>query len=352
MVQILPARETFGETIGRGLGQGISQGVSQASDFAMKIAQENYKNKQRQRLIDQIEGGTDQSASSVYDQLQQVLPEIEQQLGFKVTPEQFESIAQQLQGGESPQKQVTPQDPFLKAKKYAGIGEHDLATIAGKEAQVAVEEKRAQRDITQREKESKRKEEIAFHQESKEYDEKILDNYKKSINQIESISNIKKALKGDVRPKSIANMFRGMGTIGEKIANAYLTKDEATILGSIPYLIEGWKDIFGVRLSDADLKVIQDKLPDIGKSNAANQAIVNIMEKYAGMSKLRYEIAKDIKEKNKGLRPLGYADKVETQFQNMLAPVRVINPNTGNVIEIPAYQVSDAIKAGATLVNE
>jgi hypothetical protein len=36
----------------------------------------------------------------------------------------------------------------------------------------------------------------------------------------------------------------------------------------------------------------------------------------------------------------------------MISPVKIINPNTGNVIEIPAYKVSDAIKAGAQLANE
>jgi len=143
-----------------------------------------------------------------------------------------------------------------------------------------------------------------------------------------------------------------MGTIGDKIANAILNKDQATVLSSIPYLIEGWKDVFGVRLSDKDLQLIQDKLPDIGKSEEANFAILNVMKKYAQMSKLRHQIAQEIKKQNKGLRPLGYADKVETKFQDMMQPVKVINPHNGNLIEIPAYQVSDAIKSGATLYNE
>jgi hypothetical protein len=131
-----------------------------------------------------------------------------------------------------------------------------------------------------------------------------------------------------------------------------MNKDEATLLSSIPQLLEGWKQVFGIRLTDADLKILQDKLPDIGKSPEANKAILKVMKKYGEMSSLRHKIATDIKKGNKGIRPLGYADMIEERFDEMVKPVKIINPKTGNTIEIPAYKMGDAINSGARLADE
>ena len=359
MVQILPAneRESFGSTIGRGLGEGFGKGVSQASDFAMKIAEQKYKTAQRQKMLEQIEGESPQSTRqpTFQDQLQSVLPHIEEQLGFKLTPDQIQSVSNQLMGEGSNEQppQQQEQDPFLKAKKYAAVGEHDLATIAGKEAQVGIEEKRENRKLSQAEKIAKRKEEILFHQESKDYDEELLKNKKSASNQLEAIKDTEKAIaSGNVKPSSLANVFKFFGPIGEKLSNAILNKDEAAIQGSIPAFLEGRKELFGVRLSDADLRLLQDKMPDIGKSEAANKTVIRIMRKYSEKSLLRYEIGQDIKEKNKGLRPLNYSSAIEKRYDDMTKDVKILNPKTGNVVDIPAYKVGDAIKAGGTLVDE
>jgi hypothetical protein len=369
MVQILPAPETFGSTIGKGLGEGFSQGVSQASNFAMEMAKENQKMARRQKLINKIEGvgPTPSSTSPAYnDEFKNIISQAEEQLGFQLTPEQINSVSNKLKGdgsqqqpqqnmglGSQPQMNRPEEDPFVKAKKYAAIGEHDLATISGKEAESKIKSAQKSREAEERKATQKRTEDLGFHKESKEYDDKLLDQSRKADNQMEALSNIEKSIKsGNIKPTSAVNILRGTGAIGDKIANALLNNDQATVLSSIPYLIEGWKDIFGVRLSDADLKIIQDKLPDIGKSPEANMAMVKIMRKYSEMSKLRYQIGKEIKEKNNGLRPLGFADQIETQFQNMMKPVKVTNPKTGNVIEIPAYKVSDAVKSGAVLSDE
>jgi len=198
-----------------------------------------------------------------------------------------------------------------------------------------------------------RKEQVDFHKESQKYDEDLSEKTRRAKNQIETFKDIEKALdSGNVKPGSWTNILRNFGDTGRSISNAILKKDEATVLASIPQLLEGWKQVFGVRLTDADLKVLQDKLPDIGKSPEANKSILKVMKKYGDMSLLRSKIAADIKKNNKGLRPLGYSDQIEERFDEMTAPVKVINPNTGNIIEIPAYKLSDAINAGARLANE
>lgn len=196
----------------------------------------------------------------------------------------------------------------------------------------------------------KRKEQLDFHKESKDYDEELLNNLKSAKKQIEALKNIKEAIKsGNVKPTSLSNIFKGFGVIGDKISKALLNENESKLLALIPNLLEGWKEVFGVRLTDADLKLLEDKLPSLSKTPEANNAVVRILEKYSDQTILRGQIANDIKHKNKGLRPLEYKEMIEQRFDEMTQPVKIINPRNGHLIEVPAFELSDAIKSGAKI---
>ena len=52
------------------------------------------------------------------------------------------------------------------------------------------------------------------------------------------------------------------------------------------------------------------------------------------------------------MRAIDYPNQIEARFDEMIKPVKIVNPNTGRVIEVPAYKVSEAISAGAKLANE
>jgi hypothetical protein len=230
------------------------------------------------------------------------------------------------------------------------MGEPAIAQRMQADNKLAIDQKHRQEDISSKNKEISRKEEIKFHEESQEYDKDLLKNVKSAKKQIETLNDIEKVA-GKVKPGSWTNVFSYFGDLGKRVSNAILTNDEATLMSSIPQLLEGWKEVFGVRLSDADLKILEDKLPNIQKSPEANMAVVKILKKYAKQNLLRYEIGKEIKEKNKGFRPLGYADQIETRFDEMTKNVQVRSPR-GNIVEIPAYMVGDAVKNGGAIVNE
>ncbi len=259
-----------------------------------------------------------------------------------IEPEQLENI-QKVRNNPEFQKASS-------AKKYQMLTDAGVSRENAKaESEVFAEEEK----LGKEEKKISRKEELEFHKESDKFDEELNKSAKGAKNQLESIKNVEKALgKGGDSRKTLANVFRGMGTVGQKISDALLSKDQATIQASIPDFLEGRKELFGVRLSDADLKLLQDKLPDMGKSPEANTAILKLMKKYSQKSVLRQEIGAQIKKANGGLRPLGYADKIEERFDEMMAPVQVRNKKTGRIVDIPAYQVSEAIKAGGELVSE
>lgn len=198
-----------------------------------------------------------------------------------------------------------------------------------------------------------REEKYNYHKESKEYSDELNKKNQVTKRQIDAISDIEKSLaSGKVKPSSAASIFKGMGKIGDKISKALENEDQAKINASIPQLLEGWKDIFGVRLSDADLKILEDKLPSIAKSVDANKAVLKILRKYADMTLLRSKIADDLTKQNNDLRPLGFARKVEERFDEMIKPVKIINPNNGKTIDIPAYKLQDALDNGAKLANE
>lgn len=91
-------------------------------------------------------------------------------------------------------------------------------------------------------------------------------------------------------------------------------------MASVPNFLEGMKDIFGARLSDADLRIVEDKLPSISKNKEANLAILDVMQRAAERSIKLEKVAEDVLEK-KGvpfrsgkLRHLGYERDVMKAF--------------------------------------
>lgn len=172
------------------------------------------------------------------------------------------------------------------------------------------------------------KEKIDFHKDSEKYDEEVRESATRARKQIEVVKDLTEAVdSGKVNPASIANIFKGYGKAGRKISEAFTNAEQGKFEAAMPFLLEGWKEVFGVRLSDADLKILENKLPSIGKSPSANKSILEIISKYAKPNILRAEIAKEIKSKNKGLRPINFADQVEEELNthmesNALVPMR------------------------------
>lgn len=261
-------------------------------------------------------------------------------------------------------RQIFNPEQRMIAKAWASASKNPNAKFAASIANTEEEREKEENRIAQKQaiadernvlkkNELDAKERRKIHEESKNFDEEILKQARNSRGQLQSVRNIKKALQsGNVKPTKLASVFKNMGHIGDKISEGFRNKDQATIDAELPRLFEGWKDVFGIRLTDADLRLLMDKMPTITKSVEANMAVANVIEKYAELGSLREQIGNDIKKENKGYRPLNYASQVESRYGELTQPVEIINPNTGNVIEIPAYKLSDALKAGAKLANE
>jgi len=84
-----------------------------------------------------------------------------------------------------------------------------------------------------------RKEELEFHKETDKYDQDLIRQSQIAKSQIDTLNDITKAIESkNVKPSSWANIFKGFGKIGDKIAQALTNQDEATLLTSIPQLLE------------------------------------------------------------------------------------------------------------------
>lgn len=110
-------------------------------------------------------------------------------------------------------------------------------------------------------------------------------------------------------PDSLASIF-GNTPLG----NFFKTGDYAALEANTLHFLEGAKDLFGVRLSDADLKLVTGKLVMAGKSNEANLAIMDL---YESVDKVKYKLWKysNSLKTEKGLRPLDYSAKMEAKSE-------------------------------------
>lgn len=345
-MQVLPAdkRRSFGERLNEGLGKGLA--------FAQEWADQVKSEKREAEAVEQGKALFNIDTSGMDKETRKaIFAEAMKTKGKKEIKEFEFGELKNLNKDRNPISDgVEKGDGNRKYDKPFSNEQLAKAAIINPALERTMSDQN--KEVFEREK-LDRKETIAFHQETEKYDEELLKQTKSAKKQIMAIEDIEKALNSkNVKPTSAANVFSMFGDLGKKISNAVLNKDEATLKASVPQLLEGWKEVFGVRLSDADLKILEDKLPEIGKSIEANKAVVKILKKYSQGTLLRSQISAEIKKKNKGLRPLGYREMVEERFDEMTKPVKVINPNTGKVIEIPAYQVGDAIESGGRLAEE
>jgi len=197
------------------------------------------------------------------------------------------------------------------------------------------------------------KEKVRVHKESEAFDKQVLERGRIAKKTISSVKEAEKILaKGNVKPASAVNVLNLFGEVGKTLATAIQNKDQAAIKALMPEFLEGKKEVFGVRLSDADLKLLQDKSIDIGKSPEANRAILGLIKKYADQSILRSDIALEMSKKNGGYRPLGYERMVDEEFDRQISPVMMIDPKSGMTLSVPAYRVSAAISKGAKVLKE
>lgn len=169
-------------------------------------------------------------------------------------------------------------------------------------------------ETIRRERELGSKEKIEIHKLSADYYKNIREGAQQAESQLSAIKDIMNVVDPASNWKSISNWARSFGEPGRILANAFQTAEQGQMQAALPNLIEGFRQLFGVRITDADLKILLDKLPDIGKDAGTNKAILNVLEKYAKRKSQKGKIAREIMKEYDGFRPSNFENLVEDRY--------------------------------------
>jgi hypothetical protein len=411
MVQILPGKErrSFSEQIGlneilRNAGEGISKGfVNKMTEKENKKLQEKENEaikritgedisgitnpKVREEYFKQVMKGKNEAAKYANELQgnQDIISDLEERrneskgslkayvnnpgLAERLTRPEKEKNKRLSETPIDPEQlrkiEETRKDPeFEKAspsKKYQmfthnGVSLNNAkaeADIYAEEEKIASKKQKGEEKKTTAEKKQEFDEKLRIHKESEEYDKEVLSKSRTAKRTLENVNEAEKALSsGKVKPNNAINVLRFFGEPGKALSNALMNKETKAIQALMPEFLEGKKELFGVRLSDADLNLLKDKSIDIGNSIEANRSVLRLIRKYAEQSILRGDIASELSKKYAGYRPLEYERKVDEEFDRQTSPVKMIDPKTGKTLTVPAYRVSSAIEKGARIYNE
>lgn len=296
MVLVLPKVKGFGEQLGESLGGGIQRGA----DFALQMGMEKFKQNQRKKLIEEIEGFSSQKptqqqpSQEVNQQFLDALPEIENQLGRELTPQDLDQIWKNFTQIQSPSQkfaQEAQEDPvkelLMKQKKYAAAGEHELARSAASEA-----------DILEKRRISERKEEFAKEQKREERHSEISKETLKSASKIaESIPQKESALGGMIDALESKNLgFFTLDNLAELTGiEAFRSPEGAAFKAESKEFLMGNLSRIGAKgLNQWIEKQVNEMSPKIGRSTEANLIVSEILKGEIDLQKKQVEITNRI----------------------------------------------------------
>lgn len=332
MVQVIQGPGTFGSQLAKALGGGFGQGLSQASQFGLEQMAEQAKINRRQKMIEQIEGlggkkpemGDRENAfrqlmGNASSQNMQGRGELADEGEFteRGSQQRQSDIASQLWGREDESQMSqgnnrTEEDPFRKAKAYAGVGEHDLSRVASDEARM--QEKRR---MAQEEREFLPKKHFIEH-ESKRNSE-FLDKIHRTEEEIPNTEFNIKMLEDAALNAGKWAAFRD--TMAEKTGfEGFRSAAGAELQSAIKnYFLSDLSSIKGGRPNQLIEKQLLDAYPKAGRDAIANQKVIAGMKMKESLQKLQMQVANDLKDKfieSKGYLPTNFEDMVKKEVRS------------------------------------
>lgn len=323
MVQVVDTKAGIGAYLGQGFASGVEKGMERQSKLQEMMA--------KQALKDQYQT---KSMFMKMDMMKDWLKEDDS--SGSVSKKPVGGISGVLSRGAMPdtvtEESTAPSEPATEESVAPG-GVRNItpkklmaAHLIDKELGDAVDK------LYETQETKKRDVEKYAHEDAVRADErerKVVDKWATEAddaqNALEVAGDMRKALAtGDIKrftPYTLANMF-----FPEK-SSLFMNKSEAEFNSLIPTLMAGKKELFGVRLSDADLKIISNALPRLGIDPKANEAIIGVIEKYAERTIGKYQISQQI-SKGKPLLDYDHSEKTRKVFNELYGKqVRVKYPD-------------------------
>jgi hypothetical protein len=282
------------------------------------MAQDEAKFMQRQQLLRQASGQGPESEGMQFgfspEQFEsQIVPQIEQKLGFNLTPEQKQSVAKQLQGEISQQSDGMPsrmsgnqssrsnrqEDPFAEAERYAAIGEHDLSQISSKRAESNIRQAQKNREFY-----SKRSQKVL----AKADEEREAVNKKSYA--LDSLADAIENMPGGFSKDYLAEVT-GYEPFRTAKGAQFKTAAKEFLLSNLSRA--------GARPNQWIEQQIGDMAAKIGRSKEANETFVAASRADLDIEKRRLDLLGDLEEKY--LQDLGYVpDSISREVDKSLRP--------------------------------
>lgn len=331
MIQVLPKARSFGEEFGRAIGTGAGQGFSDVAGEYRKqkeLARENediFKatgirlssldpDMRKMEFSEKLKG---QERKSLFDEKMKSLQGIsqdtyEETLEAEKDEETPSSNFSQEDGKLSPLKRAPAKHPQNKIDAMMLI-DPDVAKSWIAHNKSVDTQKRHEEDLNLRTSQAERKEAIDFHKETAKLDEKISSEAQAAEKKIKAMKQQRK-----LQPE-ISNFDRIVSAVfrGNPLENLIKSSTAQQFDSFALPMVEGQKETFGVRLSDADLKLILQKIATSDKNPEANAAIMDWMTLEEEMKIEKRKIADEIRKENKGLRPLDYEAKIRERMNDI-----------------------------------
>ena len=223
----------------------------------------------------------------------------------------------------APQAQAPQQiDPERRALAFeqaamesAADGDHPNAVQYANKAKQIRADMRAEK-IAETKKEIKDKEiALEIHKsEKKAYDELASEGEQAKKTSRARQTMIDQLATGKLNPKNARNLFANMFKGSPLLEGLFTTPEREVFKSAGVTQFEGMKDIFGVRLSDADLAIASTKVMDPSKPVEANLAIAKYWDFADKMKIEEANIAREVKKENGGFLPINWRELVHDKM--------------------------------------
>lgn len=169
-----------------------------------------------------------------------------------------------------------------------------------------------------RQDEASPKERLEIHKLTQDFSKKLNEDAESAKKRIRSFDVMEKALKsGKTDPRLFKNMLAN--AFGGTYLEGLLRDPESEEFKAASFNVyEGLKNVFGTRLSDADLKLASTKVPDITKKPESNKKIIDFLKFADQMNVEKQKVADQIIKENRGYRPIDFEqqlrDRIDSKF--------------------------------------
>lgn len=323
--QILPPNPGFGSQLGQALGEGIGSGLSQGINAFYQKKDREREREEQKKLIEhygKLSGffqGPEHRSSP--DDWRKIIEELEIETPQQSIPDLLEGMKDASQEGAEVLrgKETAPEQEKFSLEEEKGP--RDLTKL--KEA-FTFERPQAPFVPTRLEDFSKiaamnQKDRLQAEKTAAPLMKQIDDEAKGARRQLDSIRLMEKALEsGKGGPLSWDAL---MGKLGIR---SWMSEEGQLFQSQLLNYMEGMRDLFGVRITDADLKLILDKLPDIARNPRVNRMIMDTF-KLNSAYQLARKKAKDLilsKASKEGIFPKDLDRRIDSVLEYTFEPHR------------------------------